>query len=85
MNEAHEGGERLLTAQGDPAEALELIEEAFDLVALLVESPVDWGHGGTAWIGLDLRGRPEIVGNEGAERVSIVSGIGDNVADALQT
>lgn len=41
MYEAHEGGDGFLAAQGDAAEAFELVEEAFDLMTLLVEPPVD--------------------------------------------
>lgn len=66
MDEAHEGGESFLAAQGDPSEAFEFIEEALDLMAFLVEPPIDgWGNG-TAGIGLDLGGCTEVMGNEGA-------------------
>ena len=41
MNEAHEGGDGLFTAQGDAPEAFEFVEEAFDLMALFAEAPVD--------------------------------------------
>jgi len=41
MYEAHEGSDGFLAAQGDAAEAFELVEEAFDLMPLLVEPPVD--------------------------------------------
>lgn len=54
MDEAHEGGERLFAAQCDPPEAFELVEETLDLMALLVEAPVDAWLGGAAGIGLDL-------------------------------
>lgn len=54
-------------------------------MALLVEPPVDRWWNGTAGVGLDLRGCPEVVGHEGAERISVISSIGDDVADALQT
>ncbi|GEN15611.1 hypothetical protein NCH01_20420 [Neoasaia chiangmaiensis] len=66
MDEAHEGGERFLASQGDSAEAFEFIEEAFDLMALLVEAPVDRRYAGPAGIGLDLRGCAEIISDEGA-------------------
>ena len=65
MDEAHEGGERFFTAQGDPSEAFEFVEEAFDLMALLVECPIDRGGFGTAGVGLDLRGCAEVIGDEG--------------------
>jgi hypothetical protein len=41
VNEAHEGGDGFLAAQGDPAEAFEFVEEAYDLMTLLVEPPDD--------------------------------------------
>ena len=66
MNEAHEGGDGFLAAQSDAAEALELVEEAFDLMALLAEAPVDGRLGGSAGIGLDVGGGAEAVGDEGA-------------------
>src|SRR5688572_16655733 len=85
MDEAHEGGDCFLAAQGDPAEAFEFVEEAFDLMAFLVEPPVDRRRGGAAGIGVDLGGCAEVVGNESAQRISIVSCVGDDMANALQT
>lgn len=64
MDEAHEGGEGLVASQGDAAEAFELVEEAFDLMALLVEPPVDGRCDGSAGIGLDLRDSPKVIGDE---------------------
>ena len=64
MDEAHEGRKRLLAAQGDAAEALELVEEAFDLMAFLVETPVDRRGNGAAGVGLDLRDGAEVAGDE---------------------
>ena len=84
MDKAHEGWERLFAAQGNAAEAFQPVEEALDLVALLVELPVDSRLVGAARIGLDLRAGPEVVGDEGAERVGVVGSIGDDVTDALQ-
>ena len=66
MDEAHEGGESFLAAQGDTAEAFEFVEEAFDLMTLLVEAPVDRWLFGAAGIGLDVSVRTEAMGNEGA-------------------
>ncbi len=85
MDEAHEGGDGFLAAQGDAAEAFELVEEAFDLMALFVEAPVDGRLCRSAGIGLDVRGGTEIVGNEGTQRIGIIGGIGDDVADAFET
>ena len=66
MYEAHECGDGFLAAQGDAAEAFERVEEAFDLMALFVEPPVDGRLSGAAGVGLDLRGRAQIIGDEGA-------------------
>ena len=85
VDEAHEGGERFFASQGNSSEAFEFIEEAFDLMAFLVEAPVDRGHGGATGIGLDLCGCTEFISDEGAQRISIICGIGDDMADALQT
>jgi len=41
VNEAHEGRNGFLAAQGDASEAFEFVEEAFDLMTFLVETPVD--------------------------------------------
>lgn len=84
MNEAHEGRKRLLAAQGYAPVALEFVEEALDLMALFVEPPVDRRRYGAAGVGLDLRGCAQIVGDEGAQRVSVIGGIGDGVTNALQ-
>ncbi len=84
MDEAHKGGERLFASQGDASEALELVEEAFDLMPLLVEPPVDGRCDGAAGISLDLRGGAKLIGDEGPQRISIIGGIGDDVADATQ-
>lgn len=53
-------------------------------MALLIEAPIDWRGYSTAGIGLDLRGCSEVIGNEGTQRISIVGGVSDDVADALQ-
>jgi hypothetical protein len=37
LDESEEGGPELVVASGDAAELLELVEEAFDLVALAVD------------------------------------------------
>ena len=84
MDEAHERDDRLITAQGDATEALELVEEALDLVPLFVEPPVDGRRDGAAGIGFDLREGAKIVGNEGAQRIGVIGGIGDDVTNALQ-
>lgn len=66
MHEAHEGRENFLAAERDPAEAFEFIEEAFDLMAFLVEAPVDGRSDGAAGVGLDLCRCSEVVGDKGA-------------------
>lgn len=66
MDEAQESGDGLLAAQGDATETLELVEEAFDLMALLVEAPVDGRFGGSARVRFDLRGCAKVVGDKGA-------------------
>lgn len=73
MDEAHEGGDGFLASQGDPTEAFEFAEEAFDLIALLVELPIDGRHACAAGVGLDLRGCTEVIGDEGASTPSEVS------------
>ncbi len=65
MDEAHEGCDGFLTAQSDTAEALELVEEAFDLMPFLVEPPVDGWFSGAAGIGIDVRDCSKIVGDQG--------------------
>lgn len=84
MDEPHEGGDRLLAAQGDASKAFELVEEALDLVAFFVEPPVDGRLSGPAGIGLDLRRCAEIMGNEDAQRIGIIGSIGDDMTDATQ-
>lgn len=66
MYEAHEGGDGFVAAQGDAAEASELVEEAFDLMSLFVEPPVNGRRDGPAGVGLDLRGRAQIICDEGS-------------------
>lgn len=84
MHEAHEGFDGFFASEGDPSETFEFVEEALDLMTFLVEPPVDkWGNG-AARVGLDMGGCAEIIGNEGAQRVCVVSGIGDDMTNALQ-
>jgi hypothetical protein len=64
VDEAHECGDGFLASEGNSSEALEFVEEALDLMALLVECPVDGRSHGAAGVGLDLGGRTEIIGNE---------------------
>lgn len=84
MDEAHERWKRLLAPEGDPSEAFELVEEAFDLMALLVEPPVYGRSAGAAGIGLDLSGCAQIIGDEGAQPIGVISCVGDHMADALE-
>ena len=64
MHESHEGCDGFFASEGDPSEAFEFVEEALDLMAFLVEPPVDWWDDGAAGIGLDVGGCAEIIGNE---------------------
>ena len=54
-------------------------------MTLLIEIPVQRTAPGTAAIAPDLGGGPQIVGDEAAQCVGVVSGIRDDVADADQT
>ena len=84
-HEAHEGCECLFASQGDSSETFEFIEEALDLMAFLVEPPLYWRNDSATRIGLDLGGCAELIGDEGTQRIRIICGVGDDVADALQT
>lgn len=84
MNEAHEGGERLLATQGDASEAFELVEEALDLMTLLVECPIDRWSALAGWIGLDLRLGLEIGCDECPQPIGIISGVRNDMADAAE-
>lgn len=66
MNKAHESSDGLLASQSDAPEAFEFVEEAFYLMALFVEPPVDRRRDSAAWVRPDLRGCLEIAGDEGA-------------------
>ena len=85
VHKAHEGWKCFLAAQGDAAEPLEFVEEALDMMTLPVQPPVDVRPHGAARIGFDLRGRAEFIGDEGAQRISIVGGIGDDMAHVRQS
>lgn len=84
-HEAHEGRECLFAPQGASSETLEFIEEALDLMAFFVESPLYWRNDSATGIGPDLSGCTEFISNEGAQRISLICGVGDDVAGALQT
>lgn len=58
--------ESFFVSEGDPLETFEFVEEAFDLRALLVEPLVDRRGYGAAGASLDLRGCPEVAGDEDA-------------------
>ncbi len=53
-------------------------------MALLVDAPVDGGLSRSAGISLNVGGRAETVGDESAQRIGIIGGVGDDVADAFQ-
>lgn len=84
MDKSDEGGERLLASQGNAAEAFDVVEEAFNLMALFVEPPVDGRLSGASGIGLDLRRCAKIIGNEDVQQIGIIGSIGDDVTDAMQ-
>src|SRR3546814_15122590 len=84
MDEAHECGGGFFAAQGASSKALEFVEEAFDLMALFVEPPVEGRSTGAARIGLDLRGCATVTANARASRIRPAGGIGDAVAPAVQ-
>ena len=51
-------------------------------MALFIEFPIDHGSNGATGIGFDLRGCSQIDSDEGAQRIGIIGGISDDVADA---
>lgn len=71
--------------KGDATEMSVLVEEAFDLVPLLVEPPVNERRDGAAGIGPDLGMGGRIIGNGGAQPIRIIGGTGDDMTNALQT
>jgi hypothetical protein len=76
--EGAEGGESFFASHGDSAEALDLVDEAFDEMALLVEIAIvrdGAGSGGIAW---DHGDRADVVGDERAKGVGIIGGVGDD-------
>lgn len=85
MDKAHERSDGFLAAQGYAPEAFEFVEEAFDLMTLLVERPVNGRGDGAGGVGLDLSGCAKIIGNECSQQIGVVSSIGDDVTDAHQT
>ncbi|ENT12152.1 hypothetical protein C001_00554, partial [Brucella sp. F5/06] len=54
MDEAHECGQCFLASQRNTTIAFQLVKKAFNLMAFLVQPPVDCWDTGTCWIGLDL-------------------------------
>ena len=79
-----ERGEGFFAAQGDAAKALEAVEEALDEVALLVERPVERRASRARRVPLDLGRGAKIVGGEAAQSISVIAGIGDDVAHAMK-
>ena len=63
---------------------LDSVEEAFDEVALSVEHPVDGFGLAAGWVLLDLGGAPKRAGDEFAQMIGVIGGVGDDVANALQ-
>lgn len=54
-------------------------------MAFLVESPLYWRNDSAIGIGLDLSDCTEFISDEGAQRIRIICGVGNDVADTLQT
>ena len=54
-------------------------------MAFLIEPPVDRRGGRAAGIGLDLRCCAKVADDESPQRIGVISGIGDDVTDALQS
>lgn len=82
MNEGGEGTDCLLTSQWDASEAFDLVEEAFDEMALLVEMLVERMLEGAGWVRGDLRAVAEIIADEITQRVGVIGGVCDDMLDA---
>jgi hypothetical protein len=83
-DEAHEAGNGLLTAQGDPAEPFDPLKEVLDLVPFGVEVRVERRLDRAGGVGLDVGLRPKLVRDLQAQRAGVVGRIGDDVADAFE-
>lgn len=83
-DEALEGGDGLFASEGDAAEAFDPVEETLDEVALLVEHPVDEFGPAARRVLIDLRHRPEVVGDEVAQVIRIIARIRNDMSDTLQ-
>lgn len=85
IDESLERCDCLLATQGDAAEAFDPIEEALDQMPFLVEHPIQGTASCTAAVALDLGYGVQIIGDEAAQCLGVVSGIGDNMADPGKT
>lgn len=84
VNEGLVGGDSLFATQGDAAEPFDLVEEALDEVAFLVEHPVDRLGSAARRVLLDLSHGTKFLGDEGAQVVGVVACIHDDMAHPLQ-
>ena len=66
------------------SEPLETVEKTFDEMTLFVERPVDLSAFRPAAVSFDLRRSSQLFHDEPAQGVGVVSGIGDDMADAFQ-
>ncbi len=73
-----------LTPQGNALEALEFIEETFDEMAFFIGGPIDRMAGDTSWVLLDVGDGVEVFGDESAQTIRIVGGVGNHMADAVE-
>ena len=82
IDEGFEGRDGLLAAERDAAEPFDAVEEALDQMAFLVERPIQRPASGAAAVALDLGCGVQVIGDEPAQRLGVVSGVGDDMADA---
>lgn len=83
-DEAHEAGESLFAAQGDPAEAFDPLKEILDLVALGIKFGVKGRLDRPGRVGLNLRLGSKTVHDQGPQMAGVIGRIGDDMADALE-
>ena len=77
MDESEEARSELIEASGDPSELLELEEEGFHKVTLLVKPPIDVPRIGIIFPGRDTEIRV-VVGDELTELPLAIGPVGEN-------